>query len=120
MPLHDCGTNSTESVDFPIYAKKLAETITKENLEYGIAICKTGIGMSIALNKMKGLTCAKVCSIKESYLSRLHNDANVLALSNNLPFWKVKKIVKAFLTTKPLTEEKYVRRRNQIKEYEND
>ena len=56
----DYGTNSSESVDFPIYAKKLGEAIQNSEIDFGIAICGTGIGMSIALNKMKGVYCAKV------------------------------------------------------------
>ena len=61
----DFGTNSAESVDFPVYAKKLGEAIQNEEIDLGIAICGTGIGMSIVLNKMKGVYCAKVSNESE-------------------------------------------------------
>ena len=64
----DFGTNSAESVDFPVYAKKLGEAIQNEEIDLGIAICGTGIGMSIVLNKMKGVYCAKVSNESEAIM----------------------------------------------------
>lgn len=114
----DCGTNSTESTDFPIYAHKLGELIQNKKADLGISICGTGIGMSIALNKMKGITCGKVSNKRESRLSRQHNNANTIALSERTSWLKAKSIVNAFITYQPLTDDKYLRRIKQIEEYQ--
>lgn len=116
----DYGTNSSESVDFPIYAKKLGEAIQNSEIDFGIAICGTGIGMSIALNKMKGVYCAKVSNESETILSRSHNDANVIAMSEEIDYDLMKKIVNSFITTPFSNINKYIRRNNMIKEIEND
>ena len=63
------GTNTTDAVDFPDYAYKLGKGVLNKEVDLGIAICGTGIGMSIALNKMKGIYCAKVSSVSEAILS---------------------------------------------------
>ena len=80
----DYGTDSEESVDFPIYAEKLGRAIQKGEVDFGVAICGTGIGMSITLNKMKGVYCAKVSNLSEVMLSRSHNNANTLAMSEDI------------------------------------
>lgn len=114
------GTNTSESVDFPIYAFKLGDAIKSKEVDLGIAICGTGIGMSIALNKMKGITCAKVSNVKEATLCREHNNANVIALSEFLEDEEAKNIINKFLTTNFSKEEKYSRRYNLIKDKENE
>ena len=76
---HDFGCSSTESVDYPIYGKKVAEAVARGEFEKGILICGTGIGISIAANKVKGI---RACVCSEPYtakLSRMHNNSNVLA-----------------------------------------
>lgn len=76
----DCGTESTESCDYPVFAKKLCTTVVSGECEKGILICGTGIGMSMVANKQKGIRAA-VCSDEYSTkFTRLHNDANVLCL----------------------------------------
>ena len=67
-------------VDYPEYAIKVGEEVVNGKINYGILLCGTGIGMSIACNKVKGVRCAKVDSLEEAKLTREHNDANVLAL----------------------------------------
>lgn len=114
----DYGTNSIESADFPKYAFKLGKGIKKKEVNYGIAICGTGIGMSIALNKMKGVYCAKISNISEAVLCRNHNDANVIAISADIVEDQAKSMVDKFITTPFLGEEKYSRRINMIKEQE--
>jgi len=76
----DRGTSSADSVDYPDYARAVAETVAAGNAEFGILVCGTGIGMSIAANKVAGIRAAKVNSEAEAQLSREHNDANVLTL----------------------------------------
>ncbi len=114
----DYGTDSAESVDFPEFAFKLGEGIKKKRVNYGIAICGTGIGMSIALNKIKGIYCAKINSINEAVLCRSHNDANVIAMSADLDVDMVKSMVDKFLTTSHSDDEKYHRRNKMIKDME--
>lgn len=114
------GTNSTISADFPDYAKKLGEGILNKEVELGVAICGTGIGMSIALNKMKGIYCAKVSNISEATLSRAHNNANVIAISEELDKELMKEIVKTFIETPFTNIDRYIIRNNKIKDLEND
>ncbi len=117
--IEDYGTENFERVDYPIYAQKLCKDIIENQVDLGIAVCGTGIGMSIACNKVKGIYCAKVNSIKESKLSRQHNNANVLAIKGTMCFIKAKIIVKKFLKETLLEDEVYQRRINQIKKIEN-
>ena len=116
----DYGTDSDESVDFPLFAFKLGEGIKKKKVDFGIAICGTGIGMSIALNKMKGIYCAKISTINEAVLCRSHNDANVMAVSAEIDEDIVKSMVDKFLSTSHSTDEKYHRRNKMIKDMEKD
>ena len=115
----DYGSDSEESVDFPDYAKKLGIAIQNNDVELGIAICGTGIGMSIALNKMKGVYCAKVSKASEAILCKSHNDANVIAISEELSDDDTKEIIKNFLDTPFSNVEKYQRRNKKIKDLEN-
>ena len=76
----DLGTSSSESVDYPIYGKACAEAVASGKAERGIVICGTGIGISIAANKVKGIRCALCTSVEMAELARQHNNANMLAL----------------------------------------
>ena len=116
----DYGTDTEDSVDFPIYAKKLGDAVNSGDVDMWIAICGTGIGMSITLNKMKGIYCAKVSSVSEATLSKAHNNANVIALSEEIPSDVMLDIVHKFIDTPFSNVNKYVRRNNMIKEIEND
>jgi len=76
----DFGTNGTESVDYPIYAKKVCAGVQTAECEFGILICGTGIGMCIAANKHRGIRAACCHDTFSAKMARLHNDANVLTL----------------------------------------
>ncbi len=76
----DCGTDSTESVDYPEFGQKVAETVKKGECERGIVCCGTGIGISISANKVPGIRCALCSDCYSARMSREHNNANVLAL----------------------------------------
>ncbi len=116
----DYGTDSEESADFPDYAKKLGNGILNKEVEYGIAICGTGIGMSIALNKMKGIYCAKVSQVSEASLSKAHNNANVIAISEEMDRNMMKEVIKTFIETPFSNIDRYVVRNNKIKDIENN
>ena len=113
----DYGTNSIESVDYPEYAFKVGEDIRDNKIDLGILICGTGIGMSIACNKVKKVRCAKVTTKEEAYLARQHNNANVIALSENVTNYK--EIIDTFLTTEASKEKKHQRRVAMIDKYDN-
>lgn len=76
----DVGTESTESVDYPIYGKSVGRAVASGLADRGIVICGSGIGISIAANKIKGIRCALCTSVEMAEMSRRHNDANVLAM----------------------------------------
>src|SRR5581483_4392492 len=80
IDVDDHGTNSPQSVDYPDYAFFVAEQVAAGKVQYGILVCGSGIGMSIAANKVHGVRAAHVTSEVEAQLSREHNDANVLAI----------------------------------------
>ncbi len=96
----DFGCYTTDSVDYPDIAKKAAEAVAKGEFECGILICSTGIGMSIAANKVKGIRAALCHDVFSACRARQHNDANILCLGAGEEQEKepVAKIVEAFLT----------------------
>ena len=97
----DLGTNSAESVDYPAFGAKLARTIAAGEAERGIAICGSGIGISIAVNREPKCRCARVDDPLSAALAREHNDANVLAMGARLIGADMAKAcVLAFLDTK--------------------
>lgn len=116
----DFGSNIEESVDFPLFAFKLGDSIAKKKVSRGIAICGTGIGMSIALNKVKGVYCAKVNTINESVLCRQHNNANCIAMGADLDLELAYEIVDKFLETESLHDGKYTKRNKMIRDRENN
>ena len=119
MPeLMDYGTDSSESTDFPIYAFKIGEAIKNKELDYGILICGSGIGMSIACNKVKGVRCAKIDNVDEAEYTRRDNDANVISFSEKHSVDEATRMINTFLTTPFNSEEKYRRRLMQIIDYE--
>lgn len=114
----DYGTNSSESVDYPDYAFKLGKAINERQVDLGIAICGSGIGISIACNKVKGIRCAKVTTIKDVIITRKDNNANVIAFSSETNIKKVKRMIEEFINTSFSNEERHNRRINKISEYE--
>ena len=82
--VEDLGTNSSESVDYPQYGAKLARTVATGAADYGIAVCGSGIGIAIAINREPRCRCAHVSETVSAALARSHNDANVLALGARL------------------------------------
>jgi ribose 5-phosphate isomerase B len=96
----DEGTHSTESVDYPDYGKAVGMRVASGEADFGIAVCGSGIGISIAANKVDGIRCALVSEPLSAELSRRHNDANVLAMGGRLIGKQMaEKIVDVFLNT---------------------
>lgn len=114
------GTDSLDSVDYPDFAFKVSESVAKGENDLGIAICKTGIGMSIAANKVKGIRCAKIDNQKEAKCAKEHNNANMIALGSNKSFIVVKRIINTFLNASSNIEERHINRINKITRYENE
>lgn len=109
--VQDFGTHTSEAVDYPQYARKVAEAVARGECEKGILICGTGIGMSIAANKVRGIRCALCGDTFSARATREHNDANVLALGERvLGKGLALDIVDVFLTTAFSGEERHVRR----------
>ena len=99
--LVDLGTNSEKSVDYPDFAHKLTKEVLKNKKNVGILICGTGVGMSIAANRKKGIRAGLANNSKIARLIRKHNDANVLVLPGRfINTSEAKKCVQAFLSTK--------------------
>jgi ribose 5-phosphate isomerase B len=84
LNVEDKGTNSDASVDYPDYARAVAEAVSSKRADLGILVCGSGIGMAISANKVPGVRAANVTSEMEAQLSREHNDLNVLALGARL------------------------------------
>lgn len=76
----DLGTHSEDSVDYPIYGKVCGEAVMSGKADLGVVVCGTGIGISIAANKVKGIRCGLCTSVEMARLAKQHNNANVLAL----------------------------------------
>ncbi|MDY6084646.1 MAG: ribose 5-phosphate isomerase B [Dialister sp.] len=76
----DCGTDSTESCDYPDFAEKACQLVLDGKAKYGILVCGTGIGMSMAANKIRGIRAALCGDVFSAHFARAHNDANVIAL----------------------------------------
>lgn len=115
----DMSQNNYDTDDYPDYAFKVAESVANTN-NLGILMCGTGIGMSIAANKVKGIRCAKVSSLDEARLCKQHNNANIIALSYKVPMNDLIAMVDTFIQTPFANEERHIRRINMITERDNN
>lgn len=111
----DFGCEGTESCDYPEYGRAVAEAVARGEYEKGILICGTGIGISIAANKVKGIRCALCSDCFSAEATRQHNDANILAMGGRVvgPGLAIK-IVDTFLNTPFSEDERHVRRIKKI------
>jgi ribose 5-phosphate isomerase B len=114
----DFGTDSTESVDYPDFGFKVAESVAKGESDFGVTVCWTGNGMNIAANKVRGIRSALCLNDEMAMLARAHNDANVLALAAKfIPEELARKILDAWLAT-DFEGGRHVRRLEKIKNHE--
>lgn len=119
IEVEDLGCYQADSVDYPDYALKAAQGVAAGKYEKGILICGTGIGMSIAANKVKGIRCAHLTDTFSAKATRLHNDANMMALGERtLGLGLALDIVDVFLDTPFSGEERHVRRIEKIRQIE--
>lgn len=115
----DYGCYSSDRIDFPKYAITLATAVKNKEVDLGIAMCGTGIGVSIACNKVKGICCAKVDNKDEAKSAKEHNDANVLAFSaQSHTAEEIKEMINIFINSTLNSDPSYKMRIDQIKKYE--
>jgi len=115
----DVGPENEESVDYPVYGEKVAQQVAVTPDSRGVAICGSGIGISITANKVNGIRCALCYSTHVAEMSRLHNDANVLAIAGREPMMDDPvDIVAKFLETDFSDDERHMRRIKKMMEIE--
>lgn len=100
VEFHDLGTASDESVDYPDFARQVAEQVAQGHVEQGLLVCGSGTGMAITANKVPGVRAAVAWSEETARLARRHNDANVLAIgARTTPTGDIPNIVRAWFST---------------------
>ena len=113
------GTDSNDSVNYPEYGEKVANAVAKGEVDKGIVICGTGIGISLAANKVNGIRCACVSEKESAILSVEHNNANMLSFGARIiSLDKAKEIVDAWLTAKFSNGERHIQRIKMLKDIE--
>lgn len=111
IPYEDMGCDSTESCDYPVFGRAAAQAVAEGRCEKGIVICTTGIGISISANKVAGVRCALCSDTLSAKMTRLHNDANMLAMGAGIVGENLAlEIVDTFLNTSFSGEERHQRR----------
>lgn len=116
----DVSVSSVSGDDYPIYAFNAGELVKNGVCDFGILLCGTGIGMSIAANKVKGIRAAHISSVSEAQLAKEHNNANIITMSANTnDVEELEKMIDIFINTDFLNEERHVRRNELISKYEN-
>lgn len=109
----DCGTHTNASCDYPDYAYKVGHEVVSKNADFGVVICGSGIGISIAANKVKGVRCALVYNKETAILSKMHNNANVIAFGARMfKLEEIKEFFLAYLNTS--FEERHQKRLDKI------
>lgn len=110
---------NTDTDDYPDFAFEVANSVVKKEADLGVLLCGTGIGMSIAANKVKGILCGHCSTVEQAHLTKEHNHANIIALSYKQNINELCEMIKEFIETKPSTSERHQRRINKIINYEN-
>ncbi len=106
--------------DYPKFAHKVCKGIDRKEIDLGILMCGTGIGMAIAANKHRGIRCALASSVEEAKLARGHNNAQILAMSHKDDIDKLRDMSLAFVEESFYGDERHVRRLKEIEEYEDE
>lgn len=116
----DYSPINNDTDDYPDFAFKVGKSVINKEVDLGILMCGTGIGMSIAANKVKGVRCAHCSNVEQAHLAREHNNANIIALSYKQDLDELIQMIKEFIETKPSNEERHIRRVNKIIKYESE
>ena len=116
----DCSPKNTPTDDYPDFAFKVCEKVVNREADIGILLCRTGIGMSIAANKVKGIRCAKINSKDDAVLSRNDNGANVMAFNYTEDMNHIKEYIDAFINAEVINDARHQRRVNKIIAYEEE
>ena len=116
--LIDCGPYDNNSVDYPTMGAILGKKIINDEVDFGICICGTGIGISIVLNKFKTVRCALIHNKKEASLAHEHNNANCLAFKGSTSIKKAISMIESYINTPFSKDERHIKRVNQILELE--
>src|SRR3954463_6184080 len=120
VDFEDFGTQSTESVDYPDYAKKVGDAVASGEVDAGLLVCGSGTGMAIAANKVPGVRAAVAWNEEIARLAREHNDANVLALGARVtPLAELKEIVRSWFAAK-FDGGRHLKRVDKIREIERE
>lgn len=114
----DCSKENTATDDYPDFAFALCDIVVKQEAEIGILLCRTGIGMSIAANKVRGIRCAKINSEEDAILSRNDNGANVMTFNYTEDIENIKRYIDAFINAEVINDARHQRRVDKIMNYE--
>lgn len=114
----DKSPDNTSTDDYPDYAFRVADAIIKKEADLGILLCGTGIGMSIAANKVKGIRCAHCSNVEQAFLARNHNNANIIALSYKQDMQELLMLIEKFINSPFSEDERHHRRVKKIIDYE--
>jgi len=114
----DCSPENTPTDDYPDFAFKVCKKVVEASADIGILVCRTGIGMSIAANKVRGIRCAKVNSVEDATLCRNDNGANVMTFNYTDGMENIKQYIDAFLSAEIISDERHRRRVEKIIKYE--
>ena len=114
----DLSKDNNPTDDYPDFAKRVADYVVNNKDTLGVLMCGTGIGMSIAANKVKGIRCAHCSSIEQAHLAKEHNNANIIALSYKQDIEELISMIEEFIKTPFSNEERHARRVNKIMELE--
>ena len=120
IAVEDMGANSAESSDYPVFAKAVAGSVSEKRCERGILICGSGIGMAMVANKFPGVRAALCRSVEDVRRSRQHNDANVLALGEELDHGTALQMLAVWCDTPADSGERHQRRLAQIRDIEQE
>ena len=115
----DKSPNNYDTDDYPDFAFAVCDAIKKGEADLGVLMCGTGIGMSIAANKVKGILCGHCSDVEQAHLAREHNHANIIAVSYKQDVDTIIEMIIEFVKTEPSTEERHNRRVQKILDYEN-
>lgn len=118
LPYHDFGVDTSERADYPVYAARAAHAVASGQCERAIILCGTGVGMSIAANKIHGIRCVVCSDCYSAMLSREHNDTNILAMGARVVGFELAKMIARIWLQTPYEGGRHQRRLDQIKQLE--